>query len=94
LLRVASRNGLVGSILRAPPMAGYLSSCRGASATQMLGDDPHRAATGNSAGDVFAFGQGEYSPRTATGGRSNPAVTSQQKLNDHMTLAERSTNLM
>jgi hypothetical protein len=59
-----------------------------------LGDDPHRAAAGDSAGDVFAFGQSEYPPRTATGGWSNPAVTRQQKLNDHMALAERSTNLM
>src|SRR5207245_9498949 len=45
--------GLVGSILRAPAMAGYLSAYRGGSATQTLGDDPHRAAAGDSAGDVF-----------------------------------------
>src|SRR5207245_5973476 len=63
--------GLGGSILRAPAMAGYLSAYRGGSATQTLGDDPHRAAAGDSAGDVFAFGQGEYPPRTATSSRSD-----------------------
>src|SRR5207245_1726282 len=36
--------GLVGSILRAPAMAGYLSAYRAGSATQTLGDDPQRAA--------------------------------------------------
>jgi hypothetical protein len=47
----------VGSILRAPAMAGYVSARCGGRATQTLGDGPHRADTGNSAGDVFAFGQ-------------------------------------
>jgi hypothetical protein len=59
-----------------------------------LGDDPHRAAAGDSAGDIFAFGQGEYPPRTMTYGRSNAAVTRQQKLNDHMIFAEGTANLM
>src|ERR1700688_229275 len=86
--------GLVGSILRAPAMAVYLSGYRGESATQMLGDDPHRAATGNSAGDVFAFGQGEYPLRTTTSKRSDPSVTRQQKLNDPMVLPEYATNRM
>jgi hypothetical protein len=45
-------------------------------------------------GDVFAFRQGEYPPRTAAGGWSDPAVTRQQKLNDHMVFAEGSTDLM
>jgi hypothetical protein len=75
-------------------MAGYLSAYCGASATQTLGDDPHREATSDSAGDVFAFGQREHAPRTTTSSRSNPAMTRQQKLNDHMALAECSTNLM
>jgi hypothetical protein len=50
--------------------------------------------TGDSAGDVFAFGQGEYPPRTAAAGWSDPAVTRQQKLNDHMVFAEGSTDLL
>jgi len=75
-------------------MAGYLSAYRGASATQTLGDDPRRTAAGDSAGDVFALGQGEYPPRTATSGRSDSPMTRQQKLNDHMVLAQRSTNRM
>ena len=50
--------GFTRAILRAPAMAGYLPAYRGASATHTLGDDPHRAAAGDSAGDVFAFGQG------------------------------------
>jgi len=52
--------GFIGAILRAPAMAGYLSAYRGASATQTLGDGPHRAARGNPPGDVFALGQGEW----------------------------------
>jgi hypothetical protein len=75
-------------------MAGYLSAHCGESATQTLGDDPHRRAAGDSAGDVFSFGQGECPPRTATGRWSDAAVTRQQKVNDHMVLAERSTNRM
>jgi hypothetical protein len=86
--------GFVGSILRAPAMAGYFSAYCGGSATQTLSDDPHRAATGDSAGDVFPFRQGEGNGRTAAGGWSNPAVTRQQKPNDHMVLAESSTNRM
>jgi len=73
-------------------MASYLSAYRGASATQMLGDDPHRAAAGDSAGDIFAFGQGEYPPRTATYRWSDPAVTRQQEMDDLFILAECSTN--
>src|SRR5580765_2208028 len=49
--------GFVGAILRAPAMAGYLSAYRGASATQTLGNGPHRAAAGDSKGDVFGRGQ-------------------------------------
>src|SRR5580704_18443805 len=86
--------GFIGSILRAPAMAGYLSAYRGASATHTLGDDPHRAAAGDSTGDVFAFGQGEYPPRTATSSRSDPPVTRQQKVNDDMIFAEGTANLM
>src|SRR5690242_21084169 len=84
--------GFTGAILRAPAMAGYLSAYCGASATQTLGDDPHRAATGDSAGDVFAFGQSEYLPRTATSSRSNPSVTRQQEMDDLFILAYCSTN--
>jgi hypothetical protein len=75
-------------------MAGYLSAYCGASATQTLGDGPHREATSDSAGDVFAFGQGEYPPRTMTYGRSNAAVMRQQKVNDDMIFAEGTANLM
>ena len=38
-------------------------------------DDSHRAAAGDSTGDVFALGQGKRSPRTATSGRSDPTMT-------------------
>src|ERR1700694_3403802 len=86
--------GFVGSILRPPALAGLLPAFFGGKATHTLGGEPHRATTGDSAGDVFAFGQGEYPPRSATSSRSNSAVTRQQKLNDHMALAERQTNLM
>jgi len=43
-------------------------------------------------GDVFAFGQGEYPPRTATDSRNDPSVTRQQEMDDVLVLAERSTN--
>jgi|HubBroStandDraft_6_1064221.scaffolds.fasta_scaffold100743_2 hypothetical protein len=75
-------------------MAGYLSAYCGASATQTLGNGPHREATSDSAGDVFAFGQGEYPPRTATSSRNDPPVTRQQKVNDDMIFAEGTANLM
>ena len=52
--------GLVGSILRAPAMAGYLPAYRGARATQTLSNYPHRVAAGNPAGDVLTLGQREY----------------------------------
>ena len=84
--------GFVGSILRAPAMAGHFSAYRGGRATQMLGDDPHRAAAGDSAGDVFAFGQCQRTPRTATDRRSDPPVTRQQEMDDVLVLAECSTN--
>ncbi len=84
--------GFVSSILHAPAMAGHLSAYRGASATQMLGDDPHRAAAGDSAGDVFAFGQCQRTPRTATDRRSDPPVARQQEMDDLFILAECSTN--
>jgi hypothetical protein len=73
-------------------MAGYLSAYRGASATQALSDDPHRAAAGDSAGDVFAFGQGQRTPRTATDRRSDPPVARQQEMDDLFILTECSTN--
>jgi hypothetical protein len=57
-----------------------------------LSNDPQRAAAGDSAGDVFAFGQGEYPPRTATDSRNDPSVTRQQEMDDVLVLAERSTN--
>src|SRR6202043_1954654 len=44
--------GFVSSILHTAAMAGHLSAYRGASATQMLGDDPHGAAAGDSAGQM------------------------------------------
>src|ERR1700730_3196699 len=72
--------GFVGAILRAPAMAGYLSAYRRGSATKTLSNDPQRAAAGDSAGDVFAFGQGECNGRTAASGWNHPAVTRQQKL--------------
>jgi hypothetical protein len=84
--------GFVSSILRAPAMAGHLSAYRGASTTQMLGDDPQRAAAGDSAGDVFAFGQGQRTPRTATDRWSDPPVARQQEMDDLFILAECSTN--
>ena len=73
-------------------MAGYLSAYCGASATQTLGDDPHREATRDSAGDVFAFGQRQRTPRTATDSRNDPSVTRQQEIDDLFILAERLTN--
>ena len=84
--------GVTGAILRAPAMAGYLSAyCRG-STTQTLSDDPHRAATGHPTGDVFAFGQCQCTPRTATDRRSDPPVARQQEMDDLLILAECSTN--
>jgi len=84
--------GLVGSILRAPAMAGQFSADRRCRATQMLGDDPQRGAAGDAPGDVFAFGQGEYSRRAATDRRSDPPVARQQEMDDLFILAEYSTN--
>jgi len=86
--------GFGGSILCAPAMAGDFSAYGRGGAAQTLGDDPQRAALGDAAGDAFGFAQGEYPPRTATSSRSDPAVTRQQKLNDHVVLAERATNRM
>ena len=73
-------------------MAGHLSAYRRGSATKTLSDDPQRAAAGDSAGDVFAFAQGEYPPRTVTDSRNDPSVTRQQEMDDVLILAERSTN--
>ena len=84
--------GFVRSILRAPAMAGHLSAYRGASATQMWGDGPHRTAAGDSAGDVFSFGQCQRTSRTATYRRSDPPVARQQKMDDLFILAECSSN--
>src|ERR1700726_1153204 len=58
----------------------------------MLGDDPHGAAAGDSAGDVFAFGQCQRTPRTATDRRSDPPVSRQQEMDDLFILTECSTN--
>ena len=86
--------GFTGSILRVPAMSGYLPTHCRESALQTLRDGPHRLAGGDSARDVFAFGQSEYSLRTATSGWRNPTMTLQQEMNDHMIFADRSTNGM
>jgi hypothetical protein len=84
--------GLVGSILRAPAMTGYFSAHRRASATQTLGNGPHRTAAGDAAGNVFAFSQRERQLGATTCTRRNPAVTRQQEMDDLFILAECSTN--
>jgi hypothetical protein len=93
-MNAALSAGQKEEVLRAPAMAGHFPAYRGASATQTLGDDLHRAAAGDSAGDVFAFSQGEYPSRTVTSSRSDPSVTRQQKPNDPMVLLQRATNRM
>ena len=69
--------GFIGPILRSPSMTGHLSAYRGRCAAQPLGDDPHRAAAGNPAGDIFSFSQSQRPSRTATSKRSDPAMTRQ-----------------
>ena len=73
-------------------MAGDLSGYRGASAIQTLGNGPHRAAGGDPTGDVFALGQRQRTRRPATDRRSDTTMTRQQKMDDVLILAERSTN--
>src|SRR3984885_3654330 len=72
----------VGSIERSPAMAGDLSAYCRHCPLQTFGDDPHRAAAGDSAGDVFAFGQGQRTPRAATDRRSTTPVARQQEMDD------------
>ena len=61
---------------------------------QTLCDDPHRAAAGDSARDVFALGQRKRPRRTATSGRSNPAMTGQNEVNDYVILTQGTANLI
>ena len=82
----------IGPILRSPAMAGDLSAYRRPRPLQTFGDDPHRAAAGDSAGDVFAFGQCQRTPRAATDQRSDPPVARQQEMDDLFILTECSTN--
>src|SRR6202163_1994531 len=86
--------GIVGSILRPPAMAGHLPAYRRHRSLQTLRDLTERRSASDPAGDVLALCQCKYSQRTPTGGRSNPAMTRQQEVNDHMTLAEGPPNLV
>ena len=61
---------------------------------QTLCDDPHRAAAGDSARDVFALGQCKHPPRTATSGRRDPTVTRQNEVNDYVILTQSTANLI
>jgi hypothetical protein len=87
-------HGLVGSVLGAPAMAGHFPAYRWRDAVQPFGDDPHRVAAGDSAGDVFAFGQRQRTRRAATDRRSDTTMTHQQKMDDVLVLAERATDRM
>jgi hypothetical protein len=86
--------GIVGSIRRSPAMAGDLPAHRRGRTLQTSGDCTERRSASDPAGDILSLGQRECSQRTPTGGRSNPAMTRQQEVNDHMTLVEGPSDLV
>jgi hypothetical protein len=59
-----------------------------------LCDRSHRAAAGDAARNVLAFGQGENPLRTTTDSRGDSTMTFQQQPNDYMVFANLTTNGM
>ena len=75
-------------------MAGDLPAHRRRRPLQTFGYITNRGTGSDPSRDVLSLRQCERYQRAPTGGRSNPAVLRQQKVNGHMALAEGPPNLM